>query len=289
MNAILSRLRKTLFITLFILSPTLFYAEEGNKELSSHHEKTEVIEQFLQNTVPGLEVSYRDVFNACIAEGHDIYIKGGLIRDLLSPYKQTPHDLDFMFTGSKEQIIKILQKHHWKYTVSPGYSIIVIGDRDGVFTEGTPYKLFFAENEFQKEFTVNNIYYHVNTKKFVFDSADGLEDLESYRLNIKSENWEQWLYGSPGYYKYAKLFRVWKMVGKGYIHQTRLEDFIREQTFLAQSSNEQLFLAELLEYLSNHVEAYDDIANGCKAIMGQEWFHKNMESLFKNKDSYYTE
>jgi hypothetical protein len=240
-------------------------------KVKGYEKKVEVIENFFQKTVPGLDVSYREAFDILIADGQDIYVKGGLIRDLLAPVPKVPHDVDFVFSGTKEEILAVANKHKWQYTTQPDYSLIAIGDYSRVCLEGVSREGFLPTNKNQLEFTINNIYYHVNSRSFVVDSEQSFEDLEHSRLRVLAKDWKEWLYGSHGRYRYAKLFRVWKMIGKGYIYQIDFETFIRKETLNAQEDDIEGFNKELLKYLSNHFESFEDISRGSYAVMGDEW------------------
>ncbi|MEM1283731.1 MAG: hypothetical protein AAGG81_09295 [Chlamydiota bacterium] len=244
-----------------------FHAEHNEK----YQKKVEVIEKFLQTTVPGLDISYREVFDALIEEGQEIYIKGGLIRDLLSPNPQIPHDVDFVFSGTKEEILAVIHKHQWQHTTQPDYSLITIGDYTRICIEGVSKKGFLPTNEHQLEFTINNIFYHVNSRSFTNNSDESFEDLDYNRLRIQAKDWREWLYGSHGNYRYAKLFRVWKMIGKGYIYQINFESFIKDETIAAQENDSERFNEELLRYLGNHYESFGDISRGVLSVMGNEW------------------
>lgn len=246
----------------------LSYQKEFRQDYA---QKVEIIETFFQTTVPGLDVSYRDVFNTLIEEGQDIYVKGGLIRDLLSPNPQRPHDVDFVFSGTKEDILAVVNKYQWQHTTQPDYSLITIGDYKSICLEGVSKSGYLPTNDNQLEFTINNIFYHVNSRSFVTNSKESFEDLDYSRLRVRAEDWKEWLYGSHGSYRYAKLFRVWKMIGKGYIYQIDFESFIKKETLTAQKDDCELFNEELLKYLSNHYESFDDIARGALAVMGGEW------------------
>jgi hypothetical protein len=247
-------------------------------------EKTQTIELFLQKTVPGLDVTYRKVFNTFIDEGLEIYIKGGFIRDLLAPVPHEPHDVDFVFSGTKDELEAILKKHQWQYMTKPNYSLITIGDRKKICMEGVTIDRFLPRNVNLLEFTINNIYYCVNTRTFLVNSGESFDDLENNRLRIIADDWKEWLYSSHGGYRYARLFRVWKMIGKGYIYQVQLERFIQKEALLAQQDDETNFNNELLWYLSSHVESFDDINRGCFTVMGEEWQSKFLSVLKKEAE-----
>lgn len=236
-------------------------------------EYVETIEKFLENRVPGLDASYREVFDAIIAEGHQVYLKGGVIRDLILSPGTRANDVDFGFSCTEEELIEILVKNHWQYTALPDYPVITIGDIRGVFMEGLPKRFTITEDENELEFTVNNIFYSVADQQFIMDYQTGLKDLLDRRIRVISNDWEGWLYGKD-FDRYSKIFRFWKMVGKGFIYRADFEDFIRSKTFKALEEDETLFREELFEYFSDHMHAYDEVSAGARAIMGEEWYEK---------------
>lgn len=241
--------------------------------------KVEVLEAFLQEKVPGLDATYRDVFDVFIAEGHEIYLQGGVIRDLFSSTTNYPHDVDFIFSGTVEEMEAIVTQKKWIYTSMPGYSHITIGDDKGALMEGTMMGKYFPTNQNQLDFTVNNIIYHLNSKSFIFNCKEGFEDLENKRLRILASDWKEWLYGSLGNVRYAKLFRVWKMIGKGYIYSTQFEQFIKNETLIALESDGDRFNEELQGYLGRHFEAFGDIETGCRVMMGDKWTAEHLLSI----------
>lgn len=241
----------------------------------------EIIETFLTNPVPGLSVSYRDVFDAIIADGHQVYLKGGMIRDLILSPNTLPNDVDFGFSCTQEELIAILAKKRWQYTAMPDYPVIRIGDRAGPFLEGLPKRFTITEDENELEFTVNNIFYSVADQKFILDYQTGLKDLFDRRIRVLSNDWETWF--RTGFGSYYKIFRFWKMVGKGFIYRADFEEFIRKKTLQALEEDKDLFREEILNYFSGHIHAYDEIAAGARIIMGEEWYIENIAS---NKDKF---
>src|SRR5690606_40124502 len=136
-------------------------------------------------------------------EGHDVYLRGGVLRDLLSNSPSEPNDIDFDYTGSLEDLLHILDKHQWTYTHLPERQIVIIGDHRSCSMDALPVYIAIDSGEDSLEFTVNNIFYHCNTKTFLRGSEIGLRDLEYGRINILNEDWHKWLYNGNAheYYK----------------------------------------------------------------------------------------
>lgn len=256
-------------------------------DLASIEQKEgEKIEKFLKKTVPGLDVSYREVFDTIIAEGHRVYLKGGVIRDLVIDPDSEPNDVDFGFSCTQEELKTILTKNRWQYTSLPDYPVITIGDRDGAFLEGLPKRFTVATNENQLEFTVNNIFYSVNDRKFIMDYELGIKDLLDRRLRVLAKDWDKWLIGDSRHV-YYKIFRFWKMVGKGYIYQSDFEEFIREKTLIALNEDGEFFREEIFAYFSSHFHAFDEVSAGARIIMGDDWYQKQIASIKDQLEAEY--
>ncbi|MEC7839380.1 MAG: hypothetical protein VX777_05025 [Chlamydiota bacterium] len=238
--------------------------------------EVEITEKFLQRQVPGLSVSYRDVFNAIISEGHQLYIKGGFFRDLLSEDYVEPNDIDFGYSCSKEQLIEIIDKHQWKYTVIPNSKRVIIGEGNGQFLEGVQQEIFKPTDINQVEYTVNTIFYDVNARRFLEEHKVGIEDLEIKRLNVLSDDLKTWLYISSKSHPFQRIFRFWRMVGKGYSYSINLEKFIKNEIANHLEESPEHFQEEVIDFASTHFHSFDELVRGCSAIMGYEWCQKHL-------------
>lgn len=258
-----------------------------------YHEDSEpvqLIEGYLKTNVPGLSVTYLDVLDAIAAEGYDVYIKGGLIRDLIQDDGKQPIDVDFSFSCTADQLEALLVKHQWHYTRLPGYDFVDIGDRNGLYLEGTPLCWTLVDNEYKLDFTVNNILYHYNTKKFIDHSDIGINDVKNRKLNVIANDWKKWLYaGDPEEKCGTKIFRFWKMVAKGYIYTIELENLIYSETLTRQQQKPELFRTELIDYLSCHYRNFEEVVRGARLIMGNEWVEETIipleEEIIKKEQS----
>lgn len=279
----------TFFISLFIpfwdlsAAPNYYYSainyEKYQKlEELKENELADKIELYLQKKVPGLDANYRDVIDALISEGYHVYLRGGVVRDLLSLSSNEPSDVDLDYTGSVQELIEILKKHHWQYTHFPHRQVVTIGDYAQGAIDAVPVRTDEEpESETSLEFTINNIFYHANTKSFLRNSEIGLMDLSYDRIHIQSNHWKVWLYQSNGH-RYYKIFRFWKMVGKGYVYSEQLQRFFYEETLTIKQTDPEGFQIDLNNYLSTHLYSYDDVYHGSIAIMGYDWAQKNINS-----------
>lgn len=245
----------------------------------------QTIEDFLKNPVPGMSITYRQVIDILIEEGHEVWISGGILRDLLGTHPDKPHDLDFSFSGTVEEIKKIAEKHGWIYCHFPGYHLITIGDRNGIFMEGLPTKLTLEGSDEIEEFTINTIYYNCNHSYILNESKIGIADLQKRILRIKTNRWHDWLYSLEEKKYYYKIFRFWKMAGKGYFFSKELESFFVNETKKAWRNNREYFLKNMLQYLGSHYSSFDQVRTGCRLVMGESWskkaFYKIKKKAFK--------
>ncbi|MGA8164050.1 MAG: hypothetical protein WB791_03375 [Waddliaceae bacterium] len=290
----LSNFRVFFLISLFVYSfnelsscPNYYYYSDFNyqkyRNFSVIHEteQREKIEAYLKRSVPALKGdSFRDVIDAITAKNFEAYIVGGMIRDLLSLNPAEPRDIDLRYTGSIEELKDILDSHRWPYTHLPGRHYVIIGDHRGTFMDAVSIDTSSKNkiDDGSDEFTINNIFYHCNTRSFAGNSKAGLEDFAYDRLRILAKDWKAWLYEDTGHRHYL-IFRFWKMVGKGYVYSTEMADFFIHETEMIFKDNHEEFHEQLLHYLGSHYEAFDEIYRGCLAIMGYDWTHGNFLSF----------
>jgi len=272
-----------LFLTSFVVGKSSISSNETSihsiNKLADY-ETVELIEDYLQKQVPGLTVSYREVFDAIITEGYDVYVKGGLIRDLLQVDGSQPVDVDFSYSCTADQLETILTNHQWQYTRLPGYDFVDIGDHEALFLEGTPLSWSLIENEYKLDFTVNNILYYLNTKTFIENSEVGIKDVRNRKLSIIAEDWRRWLYADDPEEKSAtKIFRFWKMVAKGYIYTVEFEELVRNEALSREKTYPEYFKKELVEYLASHYRTHEEVVLGARIIMGNDWVEKHVVPL----------
>ena len=262
-------------------SPNYFYNPRtlGHSNKENINEQVEKIESYLKRNVPGLSATYREVIDALIEDGSHVYLLGGIVRDLLSAAASEPNDVDLQFTGPVENLIKICEKNHWRYTHSQGKNYITIGD----YKLGSIGALFIPKKKSSAgdsvlEFTINNIFYYCNTNSFLQGSEIGLEDLNGDRLQIISDDLNAWLFLSSSH-PYDKIFRFWKMVGKGYIYSVKLQNFFYDETSKLLKGDPEGFKKNMINYLGGHFYSFDDVYRGSVAIMGYDWAQENVLSI----------
>jgi len=253
-------------------------------------EYAEKIELFLKRTVPGLDLTYRDVFDLIMREGYNIRITGGAIRDLLAQGPCAPADIDFNFDCTIDEMKNILNKNGIPFTAFDHRRFILIGSQDQIRMEGVESRRAF-DDEAKLDFTVNTIYYHVNTATFELHYKKGLKDLKDKRLLACSKDLSIWLYeGQSGYH--TKIFRFWKMRGKGYKSPAYLERFVIAEAIEAFKRDPEFFRGDMLYYLGHHFSAFEDVRRGCLLTMGAKWCTENIDSLYieaKTIDSAYVQ
>jgi len=238
------------------------------------------IEMFLQRTVPGLSVSYAEVFQVMIAKGYNIYLIGGTIRDLLLDDPVPPNDVDFVYSCTSDELEALLIEQQWFYTRLPSKTLFEIGDLNGQYLQGVRETSSFSDDVNQKDFTVNQMIYDVKNHCFLEKSRQGFIDLKSKQLRVPSADWKKWIFDNSPKKRIDKIFRFWKMVAKGYSYSSEFEEFIRNETLFMEENEPEFLRAELIRYFSGHIENYEEAVIGCKIIMGREWCETNFMSLY---------
>ena len=236
------------------------------------------IEEYLHNIIPGLTLTYHEVLDMITKEGHNVWIIGGAIRDLLSPDGQYPKDLDFTFDCSMDEVERILIKNNVLHNRIPEYDVITIGKADGCEMEGIENTFSIKATDEELEFTVNTIHYHLNTATFEPRFKKGLRDLEEKKLIVNAKNLHDWLYAGQSE-RPIKIFRFWKMRGKGYHSSSYLERFMVIEATKAYRKNPEAFKKHMLQYLGSHFSSFDQVSNGCTLVMGPKWCKDNVDSL----------
>lgn len=246
-------------------------------------QQAEKIEKYLDEPIPGLEQTYRDVLNVIVKEGHNVWVLGGAIRDLLSPEEVHPKDLDFTFDCSIQEIVKIFSRNNIPYTKIEGYDVISVGTDQGGEMEGNENTFSIKAKDEDLEFTVNTIHYHFNTGTFEPRFVIGLDDLETKTLKVMATNLNEWLYSKQSD-RPIKIFRYWKMRGKGYSGLNHLERFIVVETAKAYRKNPELFKQHVLQYLGGHFSSFEEVSQGCSLTMGPKWCRENVDALYEEAE-----
>lgn len=252
-------------------------------------QEKEIIENFLNNNVPGFQLSYRDFFNLLIHENISVYLHGGAIRDLLSEPQKKPNDIDFIYSCSKEELIEILRIYGFRPVGRPDGKVIFIGSLDSNFLEAYSEPLENRNNPYLQDFTVNSVLYDLKNKKFIKGSKERINDIKNNRLRIEASDWDRWITQDNVYTPHYKIFRFFKMIGKGYCYQLNFERYMKKK-IEELSKNPEEFKEYVLMYLSTHFSSLNELKHGAKTLMGEKWCYDNIEKycqeiLIKSKES----
>lgn len=262
-----SQKRTSIVCRLFHNLVTQSRAEHSSIILS----RQKFIENFFQNLVPGLNTTYQHVFDAFLKEGIDVYISGGAIRDLLNLRSSRIFDIDFSFTGKIEKIVEIVQRNHWKFSKRPDFPVIQIGDRKECCLQGISVKYTLKAPIESLEFCLNNVIYHYNTKEIIDRTGKGLKAILSQKLNIPIEDKGKWLACDSLGSVYNKIFRFWKMIGRGFVPDASLHSFLYSKSKDNLEQDREKFLQDMTSYLGRDYGDFDSYARGCALLMGIKW------------------
>ena len=138
--------------------------------------------------------------------GHETYLVGGCIRDILLGHK--PKDFDIATSATPEQIHKLFKRSriigrrfklvHIMFSARKFIEVAtfragkVQTSNDGLVLRDNYYGTL-KDDVFRRDFTVNGLYYDIN-KSEVIDYVGGLKDLEILKINMigdPSERFEE--------------------------------------------------------------------------------------------------
>lgn len=228
-------------------------------------------DQFFSKQVPGLTISYNDVFEIFSNNGIDVYINGGVIRDILCMKFEKVMDVDFSFTGTIENLVEIARNNFWQYSKRPDFPVIQIGDRKGCCLQGISTEYTIHAPIESIDFCINHIIYHFNTKKIIDRTGKGFNAVLNKRLDIPIDDKEKWFLCEVVGFVYGKIFRGWKMLGRGFLMEYSLQSFLCSKTNVCFMENETQFLKYMCIYLGRDYDDYESYKKGCMLIMGEEW------------------
>lgn len=228
------------------------------------------LEKYLQNQLPGLECTYRDVIDELINHGYNVYIRGGVIRDLFDGKHSTPRDVDALSDAPMNEVMQIAKQKKWPCTLQANQVTVVIGTSLVQNLEINP-ATFLHTTPNQGIFTVNSIVYHVNSQTFGEKMEEKIDHLLHNRIITTNPQLEEWFYSTEGDIPHKKIFRFWKMVGKGYIYTQALEQFFQKETIKLQQQDPFQFSYLTQKYLRRHEASSGEVMSGAHAIMGAEW------------------
>ncbi|MDA8755165.1 polynucleotide adenylyltransferase PcnB [Candidatus Pseudothioglobus singularis] len=138
--------------------------------------------------------------------GHETYLVGGCIRDILLGHK--PKDFDIATSATPEQIHKLFKRSriigrrfklvHIMFSSRKFIEVAtfragkVQTSNDGLVLRDNYYGTL-EDDVFRRDFTVNGLYYDINRSE-VIDHVGGLEDLKNLKINMigkPSERFEE--------------------------------------------------------------------------------------------------
>ena len=138
--------------------------------------------------------------------GHETYLVGGCIRDILIGHK--PKDFDIATSATPEQIHKLFKRSriigrrfklvHIMFSARKFIEVAtfragkVQTSNDGLVLRDNYYGTL-EDDVFRRDFTVNGLYYDINRSE-VIDHVGGLEDLKNLKINMigkPSERFEE--------------------------------------------------------------------------------------------------
>ena len=138
--------------------------------------------------------------------GHEAYLVGGCIRDILLGHK--PKDFDIATSATPEQIHKLFKRSriigrrfklvHIMFSARKFIEVAtfragkVQTSNDGLVLRDNYYGTL-EDDVFRRDFTVNGLYYDINRSE-VIDHVGGLEDLKNLKINMigkPSERFEE--------------------------------------------------------------------------------------------------
>lgn len=116
--------------------------------------------------------------------GHEIYLVGGVVRDML--LKQNPNDYDFVTSATTDEIQALCRENHLEYNANYlflNYVPISFGE-DEIFDVSCYHGGSLEEDMRNRDLTINALAYDVQAGEIV-DWTGGLEDIQNgiIRLN----------------------------------------------------------------------------------------------------------
>jgi poly(A) polymerase len=146
------------------------------------------------------------ILKKLIKSGHEAYLVGGCIRDILLGHK--PKDFDIATSATPEQIHKLFKRSriigrrfklvHIIFSARKFIEVATFrsgkakASHDGLVIRDNHYGSL-KDDVFRRDFTINGLYYDIN-KSEVIDYVGGLKDLEILKINMignPSERFEE--------------------------------------------------------------------------------------------------
>jgi hypothetical protein len=246
-----------------------------------------LIDSFFNNTLPGVGISYHEVFQVFVNAGINVYISGGCIRDLLLQRERSVIDIDFSFDCDENKMMNIAAKHQWLYAKREDFPVIIIGERKKCCMQGISTKFTIDAPLQANEFPINSIYYHYNNKQLIDKTDRGFEDLFQMLIKIPMKEHEKWLQGDlmgPGYHK---IFRFWKMLGRGFIPDAATQTFLMKKTEEFFKENKSQFLEQVISCIGIDYDDKLSFFKGAGMLMGKKWDNEVLKPLEQEIEKKY--
>lgn len=202
-------------------SPPWAITENPDCKVWRSHFVTMRLESYFSQLAPGLNVSYREVFNALERHFCVPYVVGGLIRDIL--WQRDGLDTDIGFTCPLAEIKQICENHGWPVLLRPSKDYMRMG-KSGVTDpiEGKPVEDSLYAPIASLEYTVNSLAYDAGINSAIIDrTGHGVDDDRSKTIRIPGDRseWDGWAEGPDGT---VKIFRFWKLRAKPKVFKAEL-------------------------------------------------------------------
>lgn len=164
-------------------------------------------------------VKYKSILEEISSVSGNIYIVGGVVRDIL--IGKDINDIDINFDASADNIEELCLKNDWLCYINLKFKYLKISDNIEGFYE--TYKIFRQGNA-QHDFTVNNLIYDTKNKIIIDLTGKGLIDIlnRKIRIPVGSSKYEKW-----ADLRWEKCLRFFKLVLSGFEpYDTETTDFV---------------------------------------------------------------
>ncbi len=226
--------------------------------------------------------------------GHETYLVGGCIRDILLGHK--PKDFDIATSATPEQIHKLFKRSriigrrfklvHIMFSARKFIEVATFRagkaqtSNDGLVLRDNYYGTL-EDDVFRRDFTVNGLYYDINRSE-VIDHVGGLEDLKNLKINMigkPSERFEE----DPVRMIRAVRFQV-KLNAQ--IEPELIEAIVKNSQLLANIPPARLYEEVIkLFHNENSIEVFRELA---KSGLLKHLFSQTEENPFVNASLFNT-
>jgi len=144
------------------------------------------------------DLSFLQVKMILVSASENSYLVGGAVRDLL--IGKVPNDYDFCTDADYDKLAVAFRMAGWKVVEAGKQFLVMVVSKndeqyeianfrkDGTYTDGRrPESVDVGtidEDAQRRDFTVNALYYKLNTGEFVDPTDRGMEDIESRTLRF---------------------------------------------------------------------------------------------------------